>query len=87
LVERSRGNPRLAGALATVTAAVVGVIANLALWFGWNLAVPEPGRFDPVPPALAAVFLLLLWKGKCGVTGIVGLGGIAGLAVHFLSRF
>ena len=36
-VERLRGNAALSGALAAITAAVVGVIANLALWFGLNV--------------------------------------------------
>ena len=33
LVERLRSNQSLAGALAAITASVVGVIANLAVWF------------------------------------------------------
>src|SRR4051812_31090793 len=32
-IERLRGNPALAGALSAITAAVVGVILNLAVWF------------------------------------------------------
>lgn len=83
-IERTRDNPRLKHALSAVTAAVVGVIANLALWFGWNVAVPQPGRFDPVPLVLAAVFFVLLYKQKCGVITIVGLGALAGLAASFI---
>jgi chromate transporter len=82
-IERTRGNPRLHHALSAVTAAVVGVIANLALWFGWSLVVPEPGRFDALPLALAAVFFVLMQKRKCGVIAIVGLGALAGLAAGF----
>ena len=40
-IERLRGNRGLAGALAAITAAVVGVILNLALWFGLNLVFRE----------------------------------------------
>jgi chromate transporter len=49
-VERLRANPYAAGALAAVTAAVVGVIANLALWFGLNVLFADVGeaRFGPV---------------------------------------
>jgi len=83
-VERTRANVRLSAALATVTAAVIGVIANLAIWFGWNLLSPAPGRIDFIPLVLAAIFFLLLWKKKCGVIGIVGLGALAGLAIGFL---
>jgi len=78
-IERTRRNPRLDRALSTVTAAVVGVIANLALWFGWNVTRSASGGFDPVPLALAAVFLYLLQGKKCGVITIVGLGAVAGL--------
>ena len=81
-IERSHGNARLEQALAAVTAAVVGVIANLALWFGWNVVRPESGGFDPVPLALAAVFFYLLHRKKFGVITIVGLGALAGLACN-----
>jgi chromate transporter len=59
-VERLRGNPAVAGALSAITAAVVGVILNLAIWFAihtlfrsvapWRLG---PVRFDA--PVLASV--------------------------------
>jgi chromate transporter len=80
-IERTRQNPRLERALSTVTAAVVGVIANLALWFAWNVTRTVAGGFDPVPLALAAVFLYLLHCKKCGVITIVGLGALAGLVI------
>ena len=83
-IERSLGHPRLSGALTVVTAAVVGVIANLAIWFGWNVVVPEPGKTDLLPLAMAAVFFLLLRSGKCGVTTVVGIGALAGLAAGWL---
>lgn len=78
-IERTHGNARMEKALAAVTAAVVGVIANLAFWFGLNVVRPESGGFDFVPLALAAVFFYLLQTKKCGVITIVGLGAIAGL--------
>jgi chromate transporter len=40
-VERVRGNQKIAGALAAVTAAVVGVILNLAVWFGQGVLFPK----------------------------------------------
>jgi chromate transporter len=83
-IERTLGNPRLGGALTVVTAAVVGVIANLAIWFGWNVVVPEPGKTDLLPLAMAAVFFLLLRSGKCGVTTVVALGALTGLAAGWL---
>jgi chromate transporter len=40
-IERLRGNRALAGALAAITAAVVGVILNLAVWFGLHVIFTE----------------------------------------------
>ena len=61
-VERLHDSPRLKGALAAVTAAVVGVIGNLALWFALRVVfatvVPGPLGFDV--PVLASVQPLAL---------------------------
>jgi chromate transporter len=48
-VEKLRGNRLVIGALTAVTAAVVGVIANLALWFGMHVLFGEIGsvKFGP----------------------------------------
>jgi len=69
-IERLTHMPRLSGALAAITAAVVGVIANLSLWFALHvlfasvpefslgplhLSLPEPGSLRLVP-LLIAVF-------------------------------
>jgi chromate transporter len=83
-VELSRGDLRLRGALSVVTAAVVGVIANLALWFGWNVVVPAAGKIDLLPLAMAAVFFVLMQRGKCGVASLVAIGALAGLAAGLL---
>ena len=59
-VERLRGNPRLSGALAGITAAVVGVIASLALWFAVHALFARSVRIDQGPldfdwPILATI--------------------------------
>ena len=46
-VERLEGRPRIEGALAAITAAVVGVILNLALWFGLHVLFAEVSRQNP----------------------------------------
>jgi chromate transporter len=71
-IEALRGNVALASALAAITAAVVGVIANLALWFAShvlfaNLAssgVPQWSTLRPIPAALTALALALLFALK-----------------------
>jgi chromate transporter len=64
-LERLRGNAALGGALAAVTAAVVGVVLNLAVWFGWQVFHPRPGVIDwfAVALAVAAFAALQRWKG------------------------
>src|ERR687894_1705869 len=51
-VERLHDQPRLQGALAGVTAAVVGVVANLALWFGLRVLFGEVRAVGLGPLAL-----------------------------------
>jgi chromate transporter len=82
-IERTRGDLRLHTALSAVTAAVVGVILNLAVWFAWHVIAPEPGRLDFIPLVLGAVFLFLIQTRKWGMIPIVCLGAAAGLALHF----
>ena len=44
-IEALRGNVALASALAAITAAVVGVIANLALWFATHVLFARLGAY------------------------------------------
>lgn len=83
-IERTRGNPLMNRALAAVTAAVVGVILNLALWFGWNVIVTETDGFDVVPLVLGVFFFLLLYRWKWDVLPVVGLGAVIGLLLHLV---
>lgn len=48
-IEQLRGNRALAGALAAITAAVVGVIANLSIWFGLQVLFGELGDWQAGP--------------------------------------
>lgn len=64
-LERWQGRSRFQGALAAVTAAVVGVICHLALWFGWRVVQPDAaGGFDWFAAllALGALVGMLRWK-------------------------
>ena len=67
LIERVQNNRALSGALAAITAAVVGVIANLAVWFALHVLFHEtvavragPLAFDAPVPASLDVWALLL---------------------------
>ena len=87
-IEIIRGKRALAGALAGVTAAVVGVILNLALIFG--AAVIWPHGFEAGPDLFAAVLgvaaFVALYRFRVDVLWVVLAGGLAGLARAFLFR-
>ena len=93
-IEWMNAQPRLKGALNAITAAVVGVILNLAVWFGlqvffgtvtlteaWPLRfwLPALGTLDWRVVALAAISALLLLRRHWGIPGVLGVA--AGLAL------
>jgi chromate transporter len=77
-IDRLTHMPRLSGALSAITAAVVGVIANLSLWFALHvlfaslpeislgplhLILPDPASLRAVPALIAGIAaFLLLWR-------------------------
>jgi chromate transporter len=82
--ERSRDNPQLHAALSGITAAVVGVVLNLALWFGWHAIRPAPGRIDLFVVVVAVVCFWLLHARKLGVLPVVAFAAGAGIAWNLL---
>ncbi|CAN7234406.1 chromate efflux transporter [Rhizobacter sp. LjRoot28] len=86
LVEATHGRIGFTAPLSAITAAVVGVIVNLALFFAYHVLWPEgfDGRFD-VPSALIAVgALVALFRFKVGVMPLLFGCALAGLVVHAL---
>jgi len=93
-VESTRGNLRLSAPMAAVTAAVVGVLANLAGFFLLATAYPEtPVRNleqlwlsspDGVAMALTAAAAWALWQGRWGVMPVIGACAAAGLTLGWL---
>lgn len=76
-VERLADSPRARTVLETVTAAVIGVIANLAAWFA--AGVFAPGQPVVLSAVLAGVALWLLMGRGWTVPAVVGLAAAAGL--------
>lgn len=80
-IEELRGNRNLTAALSGITAAVVGVVLNLALVFG--MAVIWPGGFAQgtnwFAIALGILAFVALYRFKLDVVWIVLLGGLIGL--------
>jgi chromate transporter len=94
-VERLSANPRLAGALAGVTAAVVGVILNLSLWFAlhvvfgtvtatWHgplqLWTPDLATLNVEAVVLAILAAILLFGFRLGIAGTLAIAAAASLA-------
>jgi chromate transporter len=94
-VERLRGNRALSAALAGITAAVVGVIANLALYFAvhtlfartttstWGparLELPDPTSLQPVPAVIGVLAAYLLFGRGWSVLRTLGVCAGVGLA-------
>ncbi len=78
-IEAMAGNPRIQAALTGVTAAVVGVILNLAVWFGYKVILPETG-IDGFALVAAIVSLVLLQKFHFPIQYLVPIGAAAGVA-------
>jgi chromate transporter len=78
-IEAMAGNQRIQAALTGVTAAVVGVILNLAVWFGVKVILPDAG-IDLFALIAAVVSLVLLQKFHFPVQYLVPIGAAAGVA-------
>ncbi|WP_265500329.1 chromate efflux transporter [Paracoccus beibuensis] len=98
-MEGLRRNRRLAAALRAVTAAVVGVILNLALWFAVHLVwtqtvqvkagalqveLPVPLSIDPAAAMLSALALVAALRLRIGMGLLLAGSGLAGMALHLL---
>jgi chromate transporter len=93
-VERMRGNVALSSAMAAITAAVVGVVLNLAIWFALHTVFAEVFEFRAAPlqfdvPVLSSVnltallltvaALVAMFRLKAGPLPVIAGCGIAGL--------
>ena len=84
LVEHTRGSLRVAAPLAGISAAVVGVIASLALFFATHVLWPDGfgGRFDSVAAAIGAGAAVALFRFKVGVLPLIGACAALGLVLR-----
>ena len=98
-IERLRSNRALSGALTAITAAVVGVILNLAVWFGLHVLFREVGTFRVGPVTMAApawgsinlaavalstIAALCLFRFRLGILATLAICGGLGLLVTLL---
>ena len=93
-IEHLRGRRSLGAALSAITAAVVGVMLNLSVWFavhalftgtrtvrdlGMDLLLPVWSTVDPVAVALVLLALVALTRFRAGMLPVLGLSAAAGL--------
>lgn len=77
-IEAMAGNERLQAALTGVTASVVGVILNLAVWFGYKVIFPQ-NSLDAFALGILALALGLRLKYQVPVHYLVPLGALCGI--------
>ena len=77
-IEAMAGHQRLQAALTGVTAAVVGVVLNLAVWFGHRVMLLN-GSPDLFAVASAVISLVLLQKFHFPIHYLVSVGAVAGV--------
>lgn len=96
-VEQLRANKRLSGALAAITAAVVGVILNLTVWFslhvlfghvqethyGWlRWYAFDPASLNIMAAVLAIVAAVLAFRFHIGLVTLIAIMAVLGMAVR-----
>ncbi|MBX3642697.1 MAG: chromate efflux transporter [Rubrivivax sp.] len=83
-IESTHGNLRFTAPLTGITAAVVGVIVNLAVFFAYHVLWPQGlgGPFDAASAVIGLAAALALFRFKWGVIPLVLGSGVAGLAVQ-----
>src|SRR5256714_7944020 len=84
-IEQLRDNRKITMTLSAVTAAVVGVILNLAVWFALHVIHPDHG-FDWFAIVLGLAALIVLVRWKVGVITAIVDGRDLGLLTEILSR-
>jgi len=82
LVEATRDNVRMTAPLTAISAAVVGVIVSLAVFFGQHVFWPA-GRIDPGALAIAAVASVALLRYQIGTIKLLAACAAAGLVLSY----
>jgi chromate transporter len=87
IIEATRGELKFTAPLTAITAAVVGVILNLAVFFAWHTfwpkatgSAPFSSPFDAVAVAIAVAAFIALWKYKADIMKVIGVCALLGLA-------
>jgi chromate transporter len=89
LVESTRGQIRFTAPLTAITAAVVGVILNLAVFFAYHVLWPAGfgGRFQGLSALIGIAAFVALWRYKVGIMPVIGACGLVGVLYTFGRAF
>ncbi len=87
-VERTRHEIGFTAPLTGITAAVVGVILNLAAFFAYHVLWPQgfEARFEWFSALVGIGAFVALWRFKAGIIPVIGACAVAGLAWTFLLK-
>jgi chromate transporter len=99
-IEALRDNKALAASLTAITAAVVGVVMNLAIWFALHMLFAQTARvpglaleypilasLEPWALVLTVAAMLMLLRYRFGMITTLGACAIAGLIIHFTGQY
>ena len=92
LVEATRDELKFTAPLTAISAAVVGVIVNLAVFFAWltfwpqaTEATPFAGPVEWLPMVIAGFAFVALWKYKVDIVLVIGVSALIGLLYALLA--
>jgi len=100
-IEGLRHNRRLSAALTGITASVVGVIANLSVFFSihtlfshstvhddgpFHVSVPDWSTVSPRAVVVTVLAFVLVFRYKLGVLRVLGICAVIGAAIHLLAQ-
>ncbi len=94
-IETLTSRPRLSAALSAITAAVVGVILNLSIWFALHVIFDQVNNWGAMPlPAFSSINVIattltvgaaiLMLRFKLGLVTTMGVMALAGMALSLL---
>jgi chromate transporter len=86
LIETTRDAVRLTAPLTAITAAVVGVILNLAVFFAYHVLWPDglAGRFDWISALIGVAAFIALFRFKVDVIPVIATAGAIGLVLSLV---
>ena len=85
-VEATRGDVKFTAPLTGITAAVVGVVLNLAVFFAYHVLWPQgfEGSFEWLSALIGAAAFIALFRYKAGIVTVIGVCALVGFVYTLL---